>query len=111
MQVGSFVAYLMFFAIFFYCHVRFLHGVNNITLFIRKTFEGKLHGLIVLHLSNSIKFFGNLHSIAFFLCVQIIAILDRFPTRKFMQQSVMDMVLQKSRQMPEVASVILFDLL
>ena len=111
MQVGSFVAYLMFFAIFFNCHIRFLHSVNNIALLICKTFEGKLHGLTVLHLSNSIKFVSNLQSIAFFLCVQIIAILDRFPARKLVQQSEMDMVLQKSRQMPEVTSVILIDLL
>ena len=62
-------------------------------------------------LVNIILLVSNLCFIAFFLCVQIIAILDRFPARKLVQQAVMDIVLQKSRQMPEVPSLILLDLL
>lgn len=45
-------------------------------------------------LVNIILLVSNLYFIAFFLCVQIIAILDRFPACKLVQQSVMDMVLQ-----------------
>lgn len=62
-------------------------------------------------LVNIILLVSNLRFFAFFLCVQIIAILDRFPARKLVQQALMDIVLQKSRQMPEVPSLILLDLL
>lgn len=62
-------------------------------------------------LVNIILLVSNLRFFAFFLCVQIITILDRFPARKLVQQAVMDIVLQKSRQMPEVPSLILLDLL
>ena len=62
-------------------------------------------------LVNIILLVSNLCFFAFFLCVQIITILDRFSACKLVQQSVMDMVLQQSGQMPEVASVILLDLL
>lgn len=83
--------------------------VNSISLFFAQPCCREK--LVHLHSVKNILLVSNLRFFAFFLCVQIITILDRFFTCKLMQQSVMDMVLQQSGQMPEVAILILLDLL
>ena len=92
MLKGSFTAAGIFFT---EClAIKFIQNklINSISLFFAQPCCRKK--LVNLSSFKNVILVSNLCFFAFFLCVQIITILDRFSTRKLMQKSVMDMVLQ-----------------
>ena len=94
MLISSFHAALMLIAKYFVINILQNKLVDSSKLLFSELAHRIRQELIMHQLVDSILLVSNLRFFAFFLCVQIITILDRFSARKLMQQSVMDMVLQ-----------------
>lgn len=85
--------------------------LNDISLCITKLFHRVSQKLIINHLVNIILLVSKLKTVIVLLVVKKNTFLDRLTASNLLHKSKMDMVLQKSWQMPIIVTIILFDLL